>query len=57
MSRDFILVLSGGLVSLLTTFIVLFIMDWVYRRDMHRQGFLPPPEHISTDSINKDSPI
>jgi hypothetical protein len=33
MSRDFILVLGGGVVALVTTFVVLFIMDWVYRRD------------------------
>lgn len=38
MSRDFLLVLGGGVVSLITTFIVLFVMDWVYRRDAQRVG-------------------
>ncbi len=33
MSRDFVLVLGGGVVSLVTTLVVLFISDWIYRRD------------------------
>jgi hypothetical protein len=33
MSRDFILVFSGGVVSLMTTLVVLFVMDYFYRRD------------------------
>ncbi|MBI4788153.1 MAG: hypothetical protein HY782_14070 [Chloroflexi bacterium] len=37
MSRDFLLVLGGGVVSLVTTLIVLFITDWVYRRDALRR--------------------
>ncbi len=36
MSRDFLLVLGGGVVSLVTTLIVLFITDWIYRRDQAR---------------------
>ncbi|MBI5651943.1 MAG: hypothetical protein HZC40_16125 [Chloroflexi bacterium] len=43
MSRDFILVLSGGVVALVTTFVVLFIMDWVYRRDAIKQSAAPTP--------------
>ena len=43
MSRDFILVLSGGIVALVTTFVVLFIMDWVYRRDALKQSAAPTP--------------
>ncbi len=37
MSRDFLLVLGGGLVSLITTLVVLFVTDWVYRHDRARQ--------------------
>jgi len=33
MSRDFILVFSGGVVSLITTLVVLFVMDYFYRRE------------------------
>jgi protein TonB len=43
MSRDFILVLSGGVVALVTTFVVLFVMDWVYRRDAVKQSAAPTP--------------
>ncbi len=32
MSRDFILVFSGGVISLVTTLAVLFIADFFYRR-------------------------
>jgi hypothetical protein len=38
MSRDFLLVLGGGLVSLVTTFVVLFVTDWVYRHDHGRSS-------------------
>ncbi len=38
MSRDFLLVLGGGLVSLVTTLVVLFVTDWVYRHDRGRQS-------------------
>lgn len=37
LSRDFILILSGGLVSLVTTLVILFVMDYFYRRDQARQ--------------------
>lgn len=33
MSRDFILIFSGGMVSLVTTLIVLFVVDYLYRRE------------------------
>lgn len=36
MSRDFILVLGGGVVSLVTTLVVLFITDFIYRHDQAR---------------------
>lgn len=44
MSRDFILILGGGVVSLLTTLVVLFVSDYIYRRDelLYRKA-LPPP--------------
>ncbi len=44
MSRDFILILAGGLVSLVTTMVVLFVSDYIYRRDelLYRKS-LPPP--------------
>jgi hypothetical protein len=32
MSRDFILIFSGGMVSLITTIVVLFVADYIYRR-------------------------
>jgi hypothetical protein len=35
MSHDFLLVLGGGVVSLVTTLVVLFTMDFIYRRDQH----------------------
>lgn len=37
MSRDFILIFSGGMVSLVTTLIVLFIADYLYRREQLKQ--------------------
>ena len=33
MSRDFLLILGGGLVSLITTLVVLYVSDYIYRRD------------------------
>jgi hypothetical protein len=38
MSRDFILVFSGGMVALITTLIVLFVADYFYRRERERGG-------------------
>jgi hypothetical protein len=38
MSRDFLLVLGGGVVSLVTTLVVLFISDLAYRRDQARES-------------------
>ncbi len=36
MSRDFILVFSGGMVALVTTLVVLFIVDYFYRYERER---------------------
>lgn len=33
MSRDFILIFSGGMVSLITTLVIIFVMDYFYRRE------------------------
>ena len=44
MSRDFLLVLGGGGVSLVTTLIVLFITDWVYRHDEARKRNAAPKQ-------------
>jgi hypothetical protein len=41
MSRDFILVFSGGVVSLMTTLVVLFVMDYFYRRDQKNKADRP----------------
>ncbi len=38
MSHDFLLVLGGGVVSLITTLVVLFIADFFYRRDRQRKA-------------------
>ncbi len=45
MSRDFILILGGGVVSLLTTLVVLFASDYIFRRDelLYRKSLPPPP--------------
>ena len=61
MSRDFILVFSGGIVSLLTTLVVLFITDWVYRREhqkeqarAHQKQAVPPPEAITKEPLKEN---
>ncbi|MDE3088433.1 MAG: hypothetical protein KGJ80_03465 [Chloroflexota bacterium] len=48
MSRDFILVFSGGVVSLMTTLVVLFVMDYFYRRDQ-RAGVIQRPQPKDAD--------
>ncbi len=49
MNRDFLLVLGGGVVSLVTTFVVLFVTDWVYRRDqLHQPAKTEPVEALET---------
>ncbi len=48
MSRDFILVFSGGVVSLMTTLVVLFVMDYFYRRDQ-KVGAIPPAQSKIAD--------
>ncbi len=58
MSRDFILVFSGGVVSLVTTLVVLFVMDWVYRRERELEQKrarpvedVPPPETMTQEPL------
>lgn len=49
MSRDFLLVLGGGVVSLVTTLVVLFVTDWVYRRERVRpSASTEPVESLKT---------
>ena len=57
MSRDFILILGGGVVSLMTTLVVLFVSDYIYRRDelVYRKS-LPPPKIITAELAQEDSP-
>ncbi len=56
MSRDFMLVLGGGVVSLVTTFVVLFVTDWVYRRDQIRQSAkAEPSEQIESLLTEKEN--
>ena len=45
MSRDFILILAGGMVSLMTTLVVLFVSDYIFRRDelLYRKSLPVPP--------------
>ncbi len=50
MSRDFILVLAGGVVSLTTTFIVLFIMNLYYRKEDQSRA-----EHIDVHASERSS--
>jgi hypothetical protein len=50
MSRDFILVFGGGMVSLVTTLVVLFIADFMNRRGEAKRRIVtlpPPPESIT----------
>ncbi len=47
MSRDFYLVLGGGMVSLVTTLVVLFVTDWVNRRDQARERMLHNGSEVS----------
>ncbi len=61
MSRDFLLILGGGVVSLVTTLVVLFITDLIYRRDQMRlsdQARHPThpsrPESLTAASVAED---
>ncbi len=54
MSRDFLLVLGGGLVSLVTTLVVLYVTDLVYRRDQASRRELPRREPISAGQVTED---
>ena len=51
MSRDFLLVLGGGVVSLITTLVVLFITDLIYRRDQARE----PKRSPASESLPKSA--
>lgn len=57
MSRDFILILGGGVVSLMTTLVVLFVSDYIYRRDelLYRKS-LPPPKIPNTQPVKEIGP-
>ena len=52
MSRDFILVFGGGMVSLITTLIVLFIADFFHRHERAAQTkttvALPQPKAVAS---------
>ena len=57
MSRDFILVFSGGMVSLVTTLIVLFVADYFARREQSKkiaENPVHPPETIKTTPLKED---
>lgn len=56
MSRDFILVFSGGLVSLVTTLVVLFVMDYYYRR-LDRERGASPSSAVPTNTKPVVQPI
>jgi hypothetical protein len=59
MSRDFILIFSGGMVSLVTTLIVLFIVDYLYRREQMQRtklDSLHPPETVKPAQAPEDKP-
>ncbi len=51
MSRDFILVFSGGVVSLMTTLVVLFVIDYFYRRDQKAQADQIPSSAADRQAI------
>lgn len=56
MSRDFLLVLGGGIVSLVTTLVVLFVTDWVYRREqVHQSAKTEPVEPLKTLVTEKEN--
>ncbi len=55
MSRDFILVLGGGVVSLVTTLVVLFITDFIYRHDQARAKSVRQPHGTPKASITEES--
>lgn len=54
MSRDFILIFSGGMVSLITTLVVLFVADYIYRRGQIMQA--QPPKAESTPLMGTTPP-
>ncbi len=57
MSRDFILIFSGGMVSLVTTLVVLFVADYFARREQLKkstQDPAHPPETIKAAPLKED---
>ena len=57
MSRDFILIFSGGMVSLVTTLVVLFVADYIYRREQaKREHPGHPPEVVKSPAAQDSSP-
>ena len=57
MSRDFILVFSGGVVSLMTTLVVLFVMDYFYRRDQKSKVDRPAQSTPGNETANKPAAV
>jgi hypothetical protein len=59
MSRDFILVFGGGMVSLVTSLIVLFVADFIYRREQAKQpkSEVAPPEKMSASPVKDEQAI
>jgi hypothetical protein len=58
MSRDFILILAGGMVSLLTTLVVLYASDYIFRRDelLYRKSLPVPPMYGQPATEAMDEP-
>ena len=60
MSRDFILIFSGGMVSLVTTLIVLFVADYFARREYAQKAAekpAHPPESINPVPLKEDQTV
>ena len=60
MSRDFILIFSGGMVSLVTTLVVLFVADYFARREQAKKldsvekHPAHAPESIKSTQVKED---
>lgn len=57
MSRDFILVFSGGMVALITTLIVLFVADYFYRRERERETQPARPKSPAPTTVLATAPV
>jgi hypothetical protein len=57
MSRDFILVFSGGLVSLVTTLVVLFVMDYYYRHEQKSKVERPTQSTGGYEATSKPAAV